>query len=137
LTQYLDSSITIDAITGKPALAWDRTDHHCFSELGGIEARRTLQRLQFEGALDDERFLDALQQLVLIEQTAEVVEMDRQILQRAAAPFPTAIKTLDAIHLATAMTLREYRYPDLVFATHDRRLGMVAQMVEFPVVGVG
>lgn len=42
----------------------------------------------------------------------------------------------DAIHLATAMLLRETRYPDLVFATHDRRLGMAARLAEFTVVGV-
>lgn len=133
--QYLDSSITIDAITGRPAPAWSRTEHHCFSELAGVEARRTLQRLQFEGALNDERLLGALQQLALIEESAEIVEVDRAILDRAAGPFPTVIKTLDAIHLATALLLREQHYPDLVFATHDRRLAHAAGLVEFRVVG--
>jgi len=34
------------------------------------------------------------------------------------------------------MMLRERRYPDLVFATHDRRLAHAARLVEFQVVGV-
>lgn len=136
MIHYLHSSMTIDVITGRPAAAWDRTEQHCFSELMGVEVRRTLQRFRFEGALDDSGLASALEQLVLIERTSEVVELDRPILARAAGSFPVAIKTLDAIHLATAMLLRETRYPDLVFATHDRRLAMAARLVEFPVAGV-
>ena len=136
MTRYLDSSLTVDVIVGSPAPGWDRTEPHCFSELMGVEVRRTLQRFHFEGALDDAGLASALDQLLLIERTSEVVELDRQILQRAGGSFSVVIKTLDAIHLATAMLLRETRYPDLVFATHDRRLGMAARLVELPVVGV-
>ena len=57
------------------------------------------------------------------------------ILDRAADPFPTALGSLDAIHLATALELRE-QVPSLVFATHDRDLAIAAQSVGFSIAGV-
>jgi predicted nucleic acid-binding protein len=56
------------------------------------------------------------------------------ILERAADPFPTALGTLDAIHLATALQLRD-EYPALAFATHDRELATAARSVGFTVEG--
>jgi predicted nucleic acid-binding protein len=64
-----------------------------------------------------------------------LVEIGDQILGRAADPFPTALGTLDAIHLATAVELRA-QVPELTFATHDRELALAAQAVGFTVEGV-
>ena len=57
------------------------------------------------------------------------------ILARASLPLPTPIGTLDAIHLSTAMLWRESSTSDLVFATHDSALGIVARVSGFRVVG--
>ena len=58
------------------------------------------------------------------------------ILRRAGEPYPVALKTLDAVHLATALMWRDRRAPDLVFATHDRRLGRAAAALGFAVIGL-
>jgi hypothetical protein len=58
------------------------------------------------------------------------------ILRRAGDPYPVAIKSLDAIHLATALVWRDRRAPDLVFATHDRQLGRAAAPLGFEVFGL-
>jgi hypothetical protein len=58
------------------------------------------------------------------------------ILRRAGEPYPAAIKSLEAIHLATALVWRDRRAPDLVFATHDRQLGRAAAALGFEVVGL-
>jgi len=58
------------------------------------------------------------------------------ILRRAGEPYPVAIKSLDAIHLATALVWRDRRAPDLVFATHDFQLGRAAAALGFEVVGL-
>ncbi len=58
------------------------------------------------------------------------------VLRRAGEPYPLALKSLDAIHLASALVLRDRRDPDLVFATHDRQLGRAAATMGFDVIGL-
>jgi predicted nucleic acid-binding protein len=58
------------------------------------------------------------------------------ILRRAGEPCPLALKTLDAVHLATALMWRDRRAPDLVFATYDRQLGRAALALGFEVIGL-
>jgi predicted nucleic acid-binding protein len=65
----------------------------------------------------------------------ELVQLSRGVLDRAAEPFPTALGTLDALHLASALAAREV-VSDLQFATHDRELGLAARSVGFRVLGV-
>jgi len=44
---------------------------------------------------------------------------------RAADPFATQIRTLDALHLASALLIRA-RFPAMRFATHDADLAAAA-----------
>jgi predicted nucleic acid-binding protein len=61
----------------------------------------------------------------------DVVEFDVAIARSAAALGPSALRTLDAIHLATAMALG----PELdAFVTYDDRLAEAARAVGLPVV---
>ncbi len=60
-----------------------------------------------------------------------LVDVDRRILATAAALEPRALRTLDAIHLATALAVRE----DLeIVVTYDRRLRAAAERVQIDVV---
>ena len=49
------------------------------------------------------------------------LELAQPVLARALEPFPVPVRTLDALHLASAMFLRERGY-DLVLATFDARM---------------
>ncbi len=49
------------------------------------------------------------------------LELARPVLARALRPFPTPVRTLDALHLASAMFLRE-RGHDVALATYDVRM---------------
>ena len=49
--------------------------------------------------------------------------------------MPTDVKTLDAIHLASAQLFSERREIDLVFGTHDRSQATAARALGFEVVG--
>ena len=80
--------------------------------------------------------------VLLVEQRArrairsiEVLEMTDAILVRAAAPMPTVVGTLDAIHLATALELREFLDSPLVLATHDDQLARAALASGLDVIG--
>jgi hypothetical protein len=56
-------------------------------------------------------------------------------LARASEPFPTALGTLDALHLATALVWRERTRQTLVMATHDPGLGLAARSFGIEVRG--
>jgi hypothetical protein len=64
----------------------------------------------------------------------DLIRVDRNILARAAEPFPTVLGTLDALHLSSALAIRP-QVRDLVFATHDRELALAASAMGFAVVG--
>ncbi len=49
------------------------------------------------------------------------VEMSRAVLARALQPFPVPVRTLDALHLASAAHLREHG-ADVSLATYDVRM---------------
>jgi predicted nucleic acid-binding protein len=69
------------------------------------------------------RALDAVSRL-------ELVPISADVIQRAAEPFPILIGSLDAIHLATALIVRDTD-SDMTFATHDRELAVAARSVGF------
>jgi hypothetical protein len=66
----------------------------------------------------------------------EIVEVSRTVLTRASHPSPTALGTLDAIHLCSALLWRERTGQTATFATHDSALAVAARSHGFRVVGV-
>lgn len=56
------------------------------------------------------------------------VELAPTVLARALDPFPVAVRTLDALHLATALFLRE-RSQEVAVAAYDERLRRAAGAV--------
>ena len=66
----------------------------------------------------------------------EIVEIAHPVLSRAAQPLPTALGTLDAIHLAAALLWQEQAGKDLSMATHDVALAVAAKANGLSVIGV-
>jgi predicted nucleic acid-binding protein len=61
----------------------------------------------------------------------DIVEMTRSVLARALAPFPRPVRTLDALHLATA----EYLYQQdgsLELGSYDENLKTAATALGIP-----
>lgn len=58
------------------------------------------------------------------------VEMLPAVLERAKDPFPERVRTLDALHLASAGFLREQGL-ELEFTTYDRRQREAASALGF------
>jgi hypothetical protein len=135
---YLDTSTVLRVLLGqRPALAgWANWEAAYSSELLRIEARRAIDRLRLAGALDDAGVADAGTELARIERTIGFVRLGRRILDRAAQPMATAVRTLDAMHLASALALRERRADDLLFATHHARQALAARAHGVTSVGV-
>ena len=64
-----------------------------------------------------------------------LVEMAPPVLLRALQPFPSPVRTLDALHLASADFLRSRTLP-IVIASYDNRLLSVARQMDFPIAEV-
>lgn len=64
-----------------------------------------------------------------------VVELLPPILARALEPFPTPVRTLDALHLATIDFLRQ-RTREVHLASYDERLIAVARKLGYPVLAL-
>jgi hypothetical protein len=59
------------------------------------------------------------------------VELDPRVLARALEPFPVAVRTLDALHLASIDFLRQRRQP-IALLSYDERLLTAARAMEIP-----
>jgi hypothetical protein len=59
------------------------------------------------------------------------VELARPVLSRALEPFPVPVRTLEALHLATLVYLRDARQ-DVTLATFDARMTAAARKLKVP-----
>lgn len=64
-----------------------------------------------------------------------LLQLDRTVLARALEPWPTAIRTLDALHLATADYLRRQGDP-VELASYDNRLITAARALGIPLAAL-
>jgi predicted nucleic acid-binding protein len=137
VTVYLDTSALLRVLLGqRPVLdGWGEWERAYTSDLAGVEARRVIDRLRLEGTLDDAGVVAALEQLGRIEASIGRIALTRVVLRRASLPMATAVKTLDALHLASALLFQERRGVSLVFATHDSQQAMAARALGFVCVG--
>jgi predicted nucleic acid-binding protein len=135
---YFDASPPMRAILRDgPVLAeWGQWDVAVTSAIFSVEARRTLDRLRLTLVYDDSELADAMMELLTIERSFSLLAVSDDVLERASRPMPTTVRTLDAIHLASAMVIRDEILPDLVFATHDRQQATGARALGFEVIGV-
>ena len=124
---YLDSSALVKLVVHEPESAALREflttrTLRISSALAEVEVPRALQRAGY-GVAEDRRAADVLRHVALI-------EIDRQIRRRAAALGPAGLRSLDAIHLATALSVGE----DLAgIVSYDQRLSEAATGADIPV----
>ena len=134
---YLDSSVLLRVILGqRDALKeWGRVTQGIASALAEVECLRTLDRLRLTEGYTDEVIAERREAVYRLMEAMEVVEITHTVLSRASQPLPTALGTLDAIHLATAMMWKERTAKDLSMATHDVALAIAAKASGLRVVG--
>jgi len=135
---YVDSSVILRRVLGqKGALTGlDEFEGVVASALAEVECLRTLDRLRVLDRVD-ERQVGAWREGVFgLLRGAEVFDVTRVVLHRAAQPMATTLGTLDAIHLSTALLWRETGSDELAFGTHDRALGAAARASGLAVLGI-
>ncbi len=134
---YIDSSVLLRVILGqRDALKeWSRVSQGVTSALAEVECLRTLDRLRLTENYADDVIAERREAVYRLMESMEVVEITYPILSRASQPLPTALGTLDAIHLATALLWKERTGKGLSMATHDAALAVAAKASGLRVVG--
>jgi predicted nucleic acid-binding protein len=130
---YLDSSVVLRPLLNQPRQlqSWGKWNQAYSSELLGVECRRAIDRLRLEGSFDDQQVAEAMEQLSRIERTIKRIRLGKSIVQASSQTMPTIVKTLDAIHLASALAIRDRRGIELLFATHDSQQATAARALGF------
>lgn len=122
---YLDSSALVKLVRD------ERETRSLLVELGGWPGRATsivgeveVHRVALRAGVDAGAVLAAL----------AIVELDQPVRRLAATVGSASLRSLDAIHLATALSLRD----DLgAFCCYDRRLGADAEAAGLTVLSPG
>lgn len=104
------------------------------SRLTLVECRRVIRRAVHERRV---REVDASDLSALLAQAAArwaILELYRDVAERAQGDFPLEpIRTLDALHLASALILRQ-AIPDLAVLSTDERVRLNAAQLGFQVL---
>jgi predicted nucleic acid-binding protein len=134
---YLDSSVILRVVLRQPArlAEWNKIAKGVVSRLAEVECMRTIDRLRLAGNLTIEESARRRESIYHVLEGLDLVELTSSVLHRAAQPMVATLGTLDAIHLASAELWRETRGQEMVFATHDRALGLSARASGFKVIG--
>ena len=133
---YVDTSVVLRILFREPNPVgiWGKWDKAYSSALWRVEAMRTIDRLRLTHEINDIEVANLVRDVQLTHETFAIHPVTERIFQRASETFPTVVGTLDAIHLATALAIREIENLDYLL-THDSQLGTAARSVGFEVTG--
>ncbi|HEX5475129.1 MAG TPA: PIN domain-containing protein [Vicinamibacterales bacterium] len=120
--RYIESSALVAALLENDAAVVKkagRATQQVTSALTLAEAGRAIRRARATGRLTPEQEKAGVRALRTFERRCFVLDVDRAVLDRVRRPFPVEpIRTLDAVHLATAELLGEPP-PLLTIVTRD------------------
>lgn len=133
---YLESSVVLAWLLDEPhaidVMRFSAADRIVMSELTLTEVRRGLARM-FSGNSNPTQHRKLLQMLDQAAEAWEPLAITADILLRAGESFPVEpVRTLDAIHLASALELRRI-YPELQVLSLDKRIIVNARELGFVV----
>lgn len=123
---YVESSAVLAWLLGEQSehrvrVVLDSADHVFTSALTAVECSRALTRARLMSRITATEELAALQVLQQAEQTWNVHQLTDSVLLRACAPMPAdPVRTLDALHVATMLVLRESIGPVSVLSLDER-----------------
>jgi len=134
---YVDTSVLLSSVfaQGPDPVDWRSLDGLFSSELLEIEGFRTVDRFRRSGFGDDETATRQMEAVKAWLRRIDLVPVSPQVLRRAGDAFRTSLKTLDAVHLATALLWEHDNGPLDVFLTHDEQLGRAARAYNIRVLG--
>lgn len=132
---YVDTSVLLRVVLSEPGAlaAWSQISEPMCSELLRIESLRTIDRARVQGRLTDGDASRVRADLLRMIDTFSLIELDDRVKARAAEPYPTSLRSLAALHLASAL-LATAELGQFPLATHDEELAVAATAVGFEVL---
>ena len=137
MTVYVDTSVVLRILLREPEPLdlWGRWTKAYSSALWRVEALRAADRLRLTHEISDTELAQLVREIQITHETFAIHPVTNRIFQRAGETFPTVVGPLDALHLATALSVREFDPLDLLL-THDSQFGTAARSLGFEVSGV-
>jgi hypothetical protein len=122
---YLDASVVLARLFAEPRSPPDRfwTETFISSRLLEYEVWNRVHARRPPAAY----YANARELLARV----DLIELATHVLARALEPFPTPVRTLDGLHLATLDFLRAQGDP-VELASYDNRLVAAAQSLDIP-----
>src|SRR5687768_4407540 len=135
---YVDASVILRHVLSQPgAIASPAVvQPGVASEISQLECLRALDRMRLAKGLPEEHVALARRGVLQMLAGLTIVRVDPVVLEFAGRALPVPLRTLDAIHLASAVLWRDAEDPDLVMATHDRSLGSAPRAFGLEVIGL-
>ena len=136
---YAESSAVLAWLLGEPGSdavlhALRDAEHVVSSALTSVECSRALTRARMLERLTRLQELAALQLFDQLESTWHIQALDSRVTARAREPMPgDPVRTLDALHIASACTLRDAVGP-VTILSRDTRVRMCAEGLGFQVL---
>lgn len=124
---YAESSAVLSWLLGEPTQAvvlkeLQNAERVVSSSLTGVECARGLARARTSGRLSAADELAALRLLDVAESSWDVFDLSERVMLRARGSFPAEpVRTLDALHLATALIFQE-ALGDVSIVSFDERI---------------
>ena len=126
---YFDSSVILRFAIGHENAIHDFSPYTykaSTSAITIIECLRVLDRWRITKEISDKKLVDSRTICLQILNGLRIVSIDDSIVSLASQTFPIALKSLDAIHLATAIHLQNETKHGILLLTHDIKLQMAA-----------
>jgi predicted nucleic acid-binding protein len=138
---YFDTSVVVKRYVNEHGSVLARRllrTYRIFSSvLVPLEALSTFARRRAAGELSEASFRAIMTRMITDRRQWELVELTAPILVSAEEVVErTRIHTLDALHVASAIAIRERSSAALPFVTADERQGDAAQQMGFSVIRV-
>lgn len=135
--KYVDASAVLRLLFTEdgPVVPLKAGDTIVSSELVEVETFRAIDRARLLGHLDDGETAVKRKELADLLARLDLVGIDRAVIDRAKAAFAVNVRSLDAIHVATAEVLVGEGV-SLEFWTHDERQRLAALSRGLNVLGI-
>lgn len=134
--RYIETSVLLAALLENDRDAKEAIrapGHRITSALTLAEANRAVIRGRATGRLDAEAERGAVRGLQTFARRCEIVAISDEVLTRAGRLFPVEpVRTLDAIHIATAELLGDPP-PLIAFITRDKRVADNARALGYSI----
>ncbi len=130
-TVYLDSSVVLRWLLKDQNALHDfgSWKHAASSFLLEVECVRTLDRLRNENRISAPVYADLLDQFNEFARSLELFHIDTRVLALAKSQYVAPVKTLDAIHIATAQLWQAERAETILLLSHDQKMNLIAKSI--------